>query len=468
VLGSVEVTDGTFSKTIYAGTCSDADCVPHEVASGRLQFTNANYQAEFAIENDMLWLKSGSQATLASVKLGTTYVAPQNSDVTVTFTQLPENPGSLTIEEIILSDEQVEMLGALSNVAYDITSSMENKSFQYELTLPKPETSDQEFRVVYADSADELANANVIHSDSVTVDESVVARGLDHFTVFVVTNNASVCPGGAYSSGVCYATIQEAINAADPSDGIDTIEVDAGIYTENLTISKSIILEGANSGVNPNTESRGSESTIIGQISVTASNVIIDGLKISNPTYSGPTIRGIHLYKNGSYITNIEIKNNVFEEINNANNKGSYAVMVQAGIDTVNIVNNKINNLYSAGWTHAIEVTPSGGGVEVPRNIVITGNVISNISNATHMDEYAFSVDWSSSNVLFADASEVTFSNNTILGGSVRNLDEKTVDDYQKQDVEILLVYQLKQVEQKFLSVDLEFFVVGTAFGYYT
>lgn len=186
ILGTVEVSEGTFTKTVYAGTCSGEDCIAHEVTSGALQFNTADYSAEFSIVDDTLWLRSGKVATVATVEAGKTYVAPQNEDVTVTFTKLPENPGSLSIEEITLSDEQVLQLGALSNVAYDITSSMENGTFEYELTLPRPEGITEEVGMVYAESVGELAQAQPVDSDFVEED-AVIATGLDHFTVFVVT-----------------------------------------------------------------------------------------------------------------------------------------------------------------------------------------------------------------------------------------------------------------------------------------
>ena len=91
-------------------------------------------------EKQTVWEKgdNGKQTTTEAVVLGTTYVAPKNEDVTVVFTKLPEHPGTLSIEEVELSSEQVVELGALSDTAYDVTSSMENGTFVYVLTLPVP------------------------------------------------------------------------------------------------------------------------------------------------------------------------------------------------------------------------------------------------------------------------------------------------------------------------------------------
>ena len=65
VIGTAEVTDGTFSETIYAGTCSGEDCVADEVVSGTVVLSNANYKAEYEITDGVLWLRSGAVATVA-------------------------------------------------------------------------------------------------------------------------------------------------------------------------------------------------------------------------------------------------------------------------------------------------------------------------------------------------------------------------------------------------------------------
>jgi parallel beta-helix repeat protein len=133
------------------------------------------------------WEKDGNKWTIEPVELDKTYKAPQNEDVTVIFTKLPENPKNLTIEEITLTDEQVAELGALSNKAYDITSNMKNGTFEYDLTLPKPNDVD-EVVVKYAGNKDELAKAQIVEEVDIQEDK-VEAKGLEHFTVFVVVDD---------------------------------------------------------------------------------------------------------------------------------------------------------------------------------------------------------------------------------------------------------------------------------------
>lgn len=130
------------------------------------------------------WVIDGKTATIGPIELEKTYKAPQNENVTVTFTKLPDNPGNLTIEEITLSDEQVEELSALSNKAYDITSDMKNGTFEYNLTLPEPKGGDN-IKIKYAEKESELDKAKTI--DDVDVkDGKVKAKELDHFTTFFI------------------------------------------------------------------------------------------------------------------------------------------------------------------------------------------------------------------------------------------------------------------------------------------
>ncbi|EKE13689.1 MAG: hypothetical protein ACD_12C00868G0005, partial [uncultured bacterium] len=67
-----------------------------------------------------------SQWTFEKVELNKEYVSPQNSEVKLTFTKLPDPAGNIKIEEIILTDDQIKQTGSLSNKAYDITSDMKD------------------------------------------------------------------------------------------------------------------------------------------------------------------------------------------------------------------------------------------------------------------------------------------------------------------------------------------------------
>ncbi|OGI29826.1 MAG: hypothetical protein A2288_03645 [Candidatus Moranbacteria bacterium RIFOXYA12_FULL_44_15] len=157
-------------------------------------------KTEAPVEEKAEWVIDGNTASIEPVELNKTYKAPQNSKVTVTFTKLPEKAGSLVIKEIKLSAEEMLSLGALSDTAYDITSNMENGTFEYDLTLPYPDKKNNE--KVKADDVQVLyTEENEIKKEdlkNVTEDESVdeiandskkvmEIKGLDHFTIFILT-----------------------------------------------------------------------------------------------------------------------------------------------------------------------------------------------------------------------------------------------------------------------------------------
>src|SRR5690349_21176186 len=90
-----------------------------------------------------------------------------------------------------------------------------------------------------------------------------------------------------------YATIQAAVNAAAPGA---TISVDAGTYSELVTVSKAVTIRGAQAGVDARFNVRGnaaSETILNGQTTsdgrtsaflITASGVTIDGFTVQGTT----------------------------------------------------------------------------------------------------------------------------------------------------------------------------------------
>ncbi len=250
------------------------------------------------------WKEDGDKWTIGPVELDEEYVAPQNKDVTVTFTKLPENPGNLTIEEITLADEQIEELGALSDKAYDITSNMKDGTFEYDLTLPKPDNVD-EVQVKYAEDEDELDEAKTVEKTDIKSD-SVKAKDLDHFTIFVVTKDAVTdCPGGVYAAGVCYDTIQDAIDAA--SSGTDTIEVFDGTYDETLLVNKDNLTIQAASGENPVIKTVTATSSNNRLIDIRGNNVTFEGFEIDGDgkSYVGISISGQDVHVEDNKIKNL-------------------------------------------------------------------------------------------------------------------------------------------------------------------
>ncbi|MBK8954457.1 MAG: HYR domain-containing protein [Saprospiraceae bacterium] len=100
-------------------------------------------------------------------------------------------------------------------------------------------------------------------------------------------NNGSV--GGAgfvknTNSGETFCSIQAAINDAQTLNGHELI-VYGGVYTENVNVSKSLTLKGANNGTNGCSGSRVTESRIDGlagtAVTISANGVTLDGFELN-------------------------------------------------------------------------------------------------------------------------------------------------------------------------------------------
>jgi len=192
--------------------------------------------------------------------------------------------------------------------------------------------------------------------------------------------------GGTAQAATCnvapltppYPTIQSAVNDTNCS----IIDVAAGAYTENVTIDRTLTLNGAQAGmavagrVNPLTE-----STVTGMITIgfptAAPNVTIDGFSLTNPGQSTGIL--IKTVGDGAFITN-----NIIQGIGGVSFAGNtQAIYLENGPDDVTVVGNKIS--FVAG------ILSSNGGVFIgdsssmnpSLNVLIEGNSISDITSTS-------------------------------------------------------------------------------------
>lgn len=70
-------------------------------------------------------------------------------------------------------------------------------------------------------------------------------------------------------------------NAITYSEAGGIVQVEAGTFTENVTISKSIDLRGANYGVDPNTGTRSTETILNGTFSLQGNAISVDGFEVT-------------------------------------------------------------------------------------------------------------------------------------------------------------------------------------------
>ncbi len=124
---------------------------------------------------------------------------------TIKFTKIDtdknaEDTRYIDVEVIELTDEQKEALGSLTDKAYDITSPMENETFEYALTFPvDDEVSGDDVTIGYVEDKDDLEDVNKLKNDDVVKDvtddsdvdvdvdtdeNTVKATNVDHFTVW--------------------------------------------------------------------------------------------------------------------------------------------------------------------------------------------------------------------------------------------------------------------------------------------
>jgi hypothetical protein len=150
-----------------------------------------------------------------------------------------------------------------------------------------------------------------------------------------------------------HATIQSAVD--DPN--CTSVSVAAGIYNENVTISRSVTVNGAQAGQDfaVRTSAGLAESVVRGASSVganpvflvSAANVMIDGFTIQDAVTAGAAI-GVQIKTTGS---DAVLMNNIFDGISSSDagaNGTAQAVYLENGPDNVNVSTNAIQNIKSS------------------------------------------------------------------------------------------------------------------------
>lgn len=212
------------------------------------------------------------------------------NNMEVKFSKLPEQAGTVTFTTKTLTQSQTEQLKALSSTVYEISSSMNNGTFTYDLTLPLPPgINGNNFKVLYAQDVNSLDNAAQVNQ-SITVNDNntFTIHNLDHFTVFVVVNpntqaNCDAVTLGTVSGTTCFSTIQAAVDAS--SNG-DTVTIGAGTYNETVNVTKQLNFTGQG---NPVVNAFVLQTTPVTFTGITAGSITIatPTVSLTNPVYSG-------------------------------------------------------------------------------------------------------------------------------------------------------------------------------------
>jgi hypothetical protein len=250
-------------------------------------------------------------------------------------------------------------------------------------------------------SSDNESVATVSTQGTVTA----VSEGTAIITVTTVSGNKTdtitITVSKIYNQtkNTSYETIQ---NAIDDADSGDIIMVGVGIYNEAISIDESLTLLGAQAGVDarnrngdetiidPNDPSGGANKSWV--VRVRASNVIIEGFTIQNPSLIYGSAGLIDI--TGAW-NNIQIKNNIFQNpgvrTSDSTNWGKFGINIE-GVSNVLVENNYFRNILcdtATPWNGTAAIWPSGSS-----NIEILNNRIENITT------YGVGLSGDNSNVL--------------------------------------------------------------------
>jgi len=190
-----------------------------------------------------------------------------------------------------------------------------------------------------------------------------------------------------------YLTIQAAVNAS----GCSTINVAPGGYVENVTINRTLILNGAQAG-NPAPGRLGAESIVQGAnpccgnpvIQINAINVRIDGFTLTNAITTGAAI-GIQVRPAG---TGAVITNNIIDGISTTDTTSqgaAQAIYLENGPDDVQVLANDLKNIQSNRSAKGVHIGDSTS-TNPSTNVLIEGNSIENVTS-TARGAYGVSIN---------------------------------------------------------------------------
>jgi len=130
---------------------------------------------------EFVWTENSGNFTTEILKLSTPYKFPPNEKVSLTFTKLPESSGTISVRELDVPST-IENAGSKD---YEITSSMPNGSFSFDLTLPTNDPNKEVLTSQDGQNYSEVSNEKVISSDTITV------KGITHLTHFIVADETA-------------------------------------------------------------------------------------------------------------------------------------------------------------------------------------------------------------------------------------------------------------------------------------
>ena len=424
--GEVEVIAGedkTFTITPNEGW-QIADVKVDGVSKGAITtYTFENVQEDHTIEATFSDTTPPTLKSLTAYVGGEERVANEENDWTLNWTV-----GEIVTEIIAIASEPVRLVEE-ANAVVTMSGGSIPEGTEYG-KIRVDETDPTKTRLIITPNPGN-ETAGLAGTFTFTVAAGVVedAAGNENEAISIILKVGA--PGGKsiYNerTGVCYETIQAAIDGASAGD---TIIVAAGTYNETLAIEKSLTLQGE-SKENTTIDGGGNSPCI----RVKASNVVINGFTINNSgdkaiatailfdyDCTNCNVENCNIITSASaeYGVRIYGSNNITIQNNNISG-GTYGVIAdQGGSNYIKIKNNTMANLRDGvilqfGTGHevegnnisttlsnskAIEVHTSdtavkdnillgpgssGVSIDLKLNIVVEGNEISGKTTAIHV-----------------------------------------------------------------------------------
>ena len=200
-------------------------------------------------------------------------------------------------------------------------------------------------------------------------------------------------------SGQTYATIQAAVNAANPAGG-DTIIVHSGNYTENISITKSCTIQSESGFDTTFVHTTGADKNGFG---VSADNVTIDGFSVYGATEAGWA--GIYLESGTSQCT--IINNRCGWDSSHNNFDGIRVYKSNNNTISSNICNNNIragilSDANNSAYNSISQNTCNNGRYGIWLLNSNSNTVYSNICNAN--EDNGIFLDNCSSNIIYLNS----------------------------------------------------------------
>lgn len=225
------------------------------------------------------------------------------------------------------------------------------------------------------------------------------------------------------------ATIQEGVDAASSGN---TVCVEPGTYGGDVTVDKDVTLRGTTdpSGSNPAVldgqlavEEAGATVTHLKiapattfdidaggidpfGIRITASDVLVERNVVSDITgdatggNSSGTVHGIQVWNPGTpFVTGVTIQDNVIRNLQNLgdaaagwpNYGGAAGIKVQGVVKDIQVTDNTVRGVHSAGWVYGVTLTHTGNDPQErsPENVTVEDNTLAELNDGSVYDVFS-------------------------------------------------------------------------------